>query len=646
MLKYTDILPLMILLFPLLSAISSYFIFKKRAGIAAVFFSALVLVYSISAVFFIPFNTGFELDWITVGNHHFEIGLYYDALAGLMLVVVSIVALLVSIFSLEYMKHDPGQPRYFALLGLFAFSMYGIVLSSNLLLTFIFWELVGFSSYLLIGFWFEKEAPSISSLKAFLMNKIGDIGFLLGIFILFAFFKTLNIQDLITLDPVHSSIPGTLLIMMGLGLFLAAVGKSAQFPLQAWLPSAMTGPTPVSALIHAATMVAAGVYLMVRVFPLLAQEVLVVIGIVGGLTAFMGAFAAFAQNDIKKVLAYSTVSQLGYMIMAIGAGLPEAAFFHLITHAFFKAGLFLSAGSIIHYYHDTRHEADFDPQDIRNMGGLSRVLPSTFIAFTLCMLSLAGLPLFSGFLSKELILNGLMSADHLPGYVVFFGFVSVFMTAAYMARLYFKVFFNQVSAGGKYSEASMVKWPLFCLSLLSIAFIFTVNPLNPSGTWILNMLGAVQNVTEAQHSLMVPILSIGLALSGLMISYLYVQKELLKGPMRLVKSMVHGVSNNNFYLDQMYHFMIVEGSIRVARLASWWDQKVIDRGVNYIGGSQVVLAYLVSWIDLRVVDGLIHLMTRLVSFMGHRTRQVQGGNVQAYLAWAVAGVLLIFYFLN
>lgn len=646
MLRYTDIVQLSILMLPLVGALLSFFVFKKRPGETLVVFFGFVLIYAIYAYFLIPYDSGVEVSWLVVGNHEFRIGLYYDQLAGIMTIVVAIVALLVALFSIEYMKHDEARPRYFAQLGLFAFSMYGIVLSSNLLLTFIFWELVGFSSYLLIGFWFAKEAPSISSLKAFLMNKIGDVGFLLGIFILFAFFKTLNIQELIGLDPVNAAIPPALLIAMGIGLFLAAVGKSAQFPLQTWLPDAMTGPTPVSALIHAATMVAAGVYLMVRVFPLLAPEVLTIIGVTGGITAFMGAFAAFAQNDIKRILAFSTVSQLGYMIMAVGAGFPVVGFFHLTTHAFFKAGLFLCSGSIIHYYHETNHTAGFDPQDIRNMGGLRKVLPVTFLAFTLCMLSLAGLPLFSGFLSKEMILNGLMVADHLPGFVVIFGLASVFMTAAYMARLYFRVFFSQSKDEPRYQESWLMKLPLILLALLSMGLIFSPNPFSPEGSWILPILAVFTGSVSAGHSILVTIVSVGLALSGLLFSYLYVEKGMLAGMVTLAKKYLFAISNKNFFLDDIYILAIVNGSKRFAGISYWWDQKVIDRLVNGIGKTQVVVAYLTGWFDKNIVDGLINFIHMLISFIGNRTRQIQGGNLQNYLAWAVFGLLLIFYFFD
>jgi NADH-quinone oxidoreductase subunit L len=642
----TNIILLYILLLPLLSGAASYFLFRKKAGITLVFFSTALLVLSLVSFSYLAVGTSLSVTWFAIGNQSFEVGLYYDALAGIMLIVVAIVALLVAIFSLEYMKHDEAKARYFSLLGLFAFSMYGIVLSSNLLLTFVFWELVGFSSYLLIGFWFEKAAPPISSFKAFLMNKIGDVGFLLGIFILFSFFKTLDIQTLLSLDILSASIPHTWLIVMGLGLFLAAVGKSAQFPLQTWLPDAMSGPTPVSALIHAATMVAAGVYLMVRLFPLLAPEVLTVIGVIGGVTAFMGAFAAFAQNDIKKILAYSTVSQLGYMIMAIGAGFPLAAFFHLTTHAFFKAGLFLCAGSIIHYYHETRDEKGFDAQDITNMGGLKTVLPYTNIAFILCMLSLAGLPLFSGFLSKEMILNGLASATHLPTFVVVFGFASVFMTAAYMGRLYFKVFFGTGQSSPDFSEALTVKWPLIFLSVLSLGIVFSWNPLNTNQVWLIDVLRNFASGNTSEHSMVVLVLSVGLSLGGLLFSYLYIEKKAFVGLMKRVKVVMYKTSNQNFYLDTMYQLVIVGGTNQLSSISYWLDKRVIDRFVNLVGETEMVVSHLVGWLDKYVVDGLVRMVTYLAKAIGNKTRGVQGGNLQSYLTWAVFGILIFFYFLN
>ncbi|MFW5762562.1 MAG: NADH-quinone oxidoreductase subunit L, partial [Cyclobacteriaceae bacterium] len=423
----------------------------------------------------------FRFTWfkLAIGSaeYIFTAGLLINDLSVLMLVVVTLVSFLVHVYSIAYMQHDPHFIRYFAYLGLFTFSMLGIVVSDNLLTIFMFWELVGLSSYLLIGFWFTKKSASNAAKKAFIVNRIGDLGFLIGLMILWSQFKTLDLvalQNLMadskimngqwlstyTLGNIFGQnlMPEFWITVAGFGLFCGAVGKSAQFPLQVWLPDAMEGPTPVSALIHAATMVAAGVFLLARVFPLLDFQVLNLIAFVGAATAFMGAFAAFAQNDIKKVLAFSTISQLGYMVMGIGVGAYEAATFHLLTHAFFKAGLFLAAGAVITAMHGAEfsfkkndNPVHLDVQDMRLMGGLRRQLPFTFIVFLIAAAALAGIPFFSGFLSKDAILTSSIGYARVladEGNSIFYlvpvlGFITVMMTAMYMTRQIILVFFGK-----------------------------------------------------------------------------------------------------------------------------------------------------------------------------------------------------------
>ncbi len=386
-----------------------------------------------------------SVNWFTVGNYTFTIQLLIDKLSAAMLVVVSFISLLVQIYSTEYMKGDKQYSRYFAYLGLFTFSMFCIVLSGNLLLLYIGWELVGLSSYLLIGFWRERTDAALASRNAFVINRIGDTGFLLGIIILFTQFNTL---DLSTLTSGSISVDSSFwMTVAGIGLFCGCIAKSAQFPLQIWLPGAMAGPTPVSALIHAATMVAAGVFLLARVFPLLNSDVLTIIAITGAITAFMGAVAALFQTDIKRLLAFSTISQLGYMVMGMGVGAYGPALFHLFTHAFFKACLFLSAGAVIHALHTVEHELHlhFDTQDMRLMGGLRRKMPFTFICYLVAGLSLAGLPFFSGFLSKDAILTGALSwaesKNHFLWYIIpDIGFISALLTAMYVGRQLLLIF--------------------------------------------------------------------------------------------------------------------------------------------------------------------------------------------------------------
>ncbi|SHK19064.1 NADH-quinone oxidoreductase subunit L [Reichenbachiella agariperforans] len=643
MVDLNSILMLAILLLPLVGGLLAYMAGNRGGGVTIATVFAAVLGIAVWSFLTIPAGTNLQADWIRLGEYSFAVGLWYDQLTGIMVMVVALIALLVAVFSMEYMKHDESRARYFGLLGLFAFSMYGIVLSSNLLLTFVFWELVGFSSYLLIGFWFDQVKPPLSSFKAFVMNKVGDAGFLLGIFVLYAYFKTLNIAELLVLAEAGLDIPDAMLFMAGLGLFLAAVGKSAQFPLQTWLPDAMTGPTPVSALIHAATMVAAGVYLLVRVFPLLSPDVLQLIGVIGGVTAFTGAFAAFAQNDIKKILAYSTVSQLGYMVMAIGAGFPVAAFFHLVTHAFFKAGLFLCAGSIIHYFHETNHDHDFDAQDIRNMGGLRAVLPITFVTFTICTLSLAGIPLFSGFLSKELVIGGILSSD-LPSIVSIFALVSVFMTAAYMGRLYFRVFFG-TQVKSRFVENIKMKLPLMVLTALSFWAVFTLNPFG-SHNGVTDSLAQIIFNPEMAHYTWLPILSVVLAVSGILVAYLYVEKGMLVKPVSASKKIWGGLSANNFYLDYFHRKIVAGGAMKGASFLFFFDKKILDRLIDLLAKAEVVFAHFVGLIDKHVVDGLVKLLAWTARFAGGRTRKLQSGNVQMYFVWALFGLLIIVYFLT
>ena len=340
----------------------------------------------------------------------FSLSFWLNNIAVLLLCIVTFVSFLVHLYSLEYMKGEKGFARYYSFLGLFTLSMVGIVLADSLLTIFIFWELVGFSSYLLIGFWYNKESAAKASLKAFLVNRIGDAGFLIALMIIWSKAGTFNLIELKTILSISQ--PDVWWTIAGFGVLSGVIGKSAQFPLQIWLPDAMEGPTPVSALIHAATMVAAGIYLLARIYVLFDPVVLDVIAVIGALTAFMGAVAALTQTDIKRVLAFSTISQLGYMVLGMGVGAYGAALFHLTTHAFFKACLFLSAGAIIHALHEAQKDGNhFDAQDMRFMGGLRKKMPITFAAFSISALALAGVPFFSGFLSKDAILNGSITLD-------------------------------------------------------------------------------------------------------------------------------------------------------------------------------------------------------------------------------------------
>jgi len=411
--------------------------------------------------------------WLTVGDRALlNTGILIDNVTAVMLLVVTIVSTLVHLFSIGYMHGDPKYNRFFAYLSIFSFSMLGLVLAESFLFIYIFWELVGLSSYLLIGFWFEKKSASDAGKKAFIVNRVGDFGFLIGILIIYATCGVLG-YDQVFLAIGEGKLSGTLLTLAGIGVFCGAIGKSAQFPLHVWLPDAMEGPTPVSALIHAATMVAAGVYLVGRVYPMFTPDAFLFIACFGLITLFLTATIALAQNDIKKVLAYSTCSQLGYMIMGLGVGGYTAGLAHLTTHAAFKACLFLGSGSVIHAVHS---------QDIQEMGGLRKKMPITFVTFLIATLAISGVPGFSGFYSKDMILAaalefGMKSAN--PLHMIFFvgALFTAGLTAFYMFRLVILTFFGAPKDHHKYdhaheSPASM--WvPLVVLAGLSFSFWYS-----------------------------------------------------------------------------------------------------------------------------------------------------------------------------
>jgi NADH-quinone oxidoreductase subunit L len=431
------------------------------------------------------------LPWMAVGTRAvFNTGILIDNLTAVMLLVVTGVSTLVHLFSIGYMHGDPRYSRFFAYLSIFSFSMLGLVLAESLLFIYIFWELVGLSSYLLIGFWFEKKSAADACKKAFIVNRVGDFGFLIGILIIYATCGVLGYEE-VFLAIGEGKLSGTLLTLAGIGVFAGAIGKSAQFPLHVWLPDAMEGPTPVSALIHAATMVAAGVYLVGRVYPIFTPDAFLVIASIGLITLFITATIALAQNDIKKVLAYSTCSQLGYMIMGLGVGGYTAGLAHLTTHAAFKACLFLGSGSVIHAVHS---------QDIQEMGGLRKKMPITFVTFLIATLAISGVPGFSGFYSKDMILGaalefGMKSQN--PLHMIFFlgALLTAGMTAFYMFRLVILTFFGKPRDHHKFDhahESPANMWvPLVILATLSFSFWYSgwFGTLNPKPKSVANLAG-------------------------------------------------------------------------------------------------------------------------------------------------------------
>lgn len=580
----------------------------------------------------------------------FNMGMLIDRESSLMMLIITFVSLLVTIFSTTYMKGDQHYSRYFSYLQLFSFSMLGLVLVNNLIGIYLFWELVGLSSYLLIGFWQHKPTANRASKKAFLLNRIGDAGFLIGIGAIFALYQKLGITELQQVAVISSD--SYLHWIAGFGLLCGAIGKSAQFPLSIWLPDAMEGPTPVSALIHAATMVAAGVYLLVRFSFLLTADVQLLAALIGSITAFMAAFSALSQTDIKKVLAYSTVSQLGYMIMAIGVGAPALALFHLLTHAFFKACLFLSSGSVIHSLHEAGHitHHDFDAQDMRLMGGLRRKLPVTFWAFIISGCSLAGLPFFSGFLSKDAILIAMADQASTQGGILYLclalGLIGAFFTAFYVGRMLWNVFFGElrnpeIQVHIKESGWA-VKAPIALLAILSTWLIFSLNPLNGSQSWALPL-----HTDESSNlHLIIELLSISIAIGGLLIAYLIYGKAQFSGIKKVFSegSFLHKLSFNFWFMDVLYMKTVKIVAISFTKFLALFDKQWVDGLVHLFSISSVVVGHILAWADRNIIDGTVHVVTGLANRTGSATRSIQGGKIQLYFIWGMIGLLALVYF--
>ncbi|HEY6952119.1 MAG TPA: NADH-quinone oxidoreductase subunit L [Bacteroidota bacterium] len=546
-----------------------------------------------------------------IGPFSWTLGFAIDNLSAIMLVVVNIVSSLVHLFSIGYMQGDVRYGRYFSYLGVFTFSMLGIVLTNNFFLMYVSWELVGLSSYLLIGHWFEKKSASDASKKAFVVNRIGDVGMFIGIMILYANFNTFSFDAIFgAIKAGHIPFGSEAwLTAAGILIFCGAIGKSAQFPLHVWLPDAMEGPTPVSALIHAATMVAAGVYLVARTFVMMTGDALTVIAYIGAITAFISATIAIAQNDIKKVLAYSTVSQLGYMVMGLGVGAYTAGFFHLTTHAMFKAGLFLCSGSVIHAMHHALHHANdhhTDAQDIRNMGGLRKTMPVTFLTFLIFSLAISGVPFTSGFLSKDEILAGTLAYGNLTGHYLIpvIGFFVAGLTAFYMFRLVILTFLgehkDQHRVEALHESPKVMTIPLVVLATLCFFMFFTGNP-NPFSNqgWFTHAIERPTSVVpatvaapgneafeEALHHAHVPamILSLTIAGLGILIAFAtYYWKKISADAVAGALKPVHQFFLNKWYFDELYEWLFVGGTKGFANVLRWFDNTIIDGFVNGVG---------------------------------------------------------------
>jgi NADH-quinone oxidoreductase subunit L len=544
--------------------------------------------------------------WIQSGSLNIGCDLVVDRLTAVMLLVVTGIGLLIHIYSIGYMNHEEGYSRFFSYLNLFMFFMLVLVLAANLLVMFVGWEGVGLCSYLLVGFYFKEKFAADAANKAFIVNRIGDFGFSLAIFLTVVVFGTLDfgrIAGAVSGMPVETS--AHLLTAITLLLFLGAAGKSAQFPLYVWLPDAMAGPTPVSALIHAATMVTAGVYMIARVSFLYDHAPLAmhVVALVGLFTAVFAATIGLVQNDIKKVFAYSTVSQLGYMFLGLGVGAYSAGIFHLMTHAFFKALLFLGAGSVIHGL--------AGEQDLRHMGGLRKAMPITFITLGIASLAISGFPGFSGFFSKDAILSAAYARSP---WMFWVGAITAGLTAFYVFRAFFMTFFGEYRGHQHPHESPLVMTvPLSVLALLSLLGGFLSVPTWLSPTYPV----AEEHMFPMLVSALCGILGIAVA------AWLYLARPALAESMKASAGPVYTLLENKYYVDEIYAETVVKPLLGASRSLLW---RGVDQGL----------------IDAGLVTGL----ARVVRGWGSLFRQWQSGSIRNYATWILAGSLLVIFVLG
>jgi len=614
-------LPWLILFLPLLAAVLITLFLQRDPHFSAIVSIGAVLVsFFVSVVLLAQYlaygrTPEISLHWLQVGSLNIDFGLHFDSLSLLMLLIVTGVGSVIHIYSIGYMHDDPGFSRFFASLSLFMFSMIGVVLSNNFFQMFCFWELVGLSSYLLIGFWYERPAAADAAKKAFLVNRLGDFGFLTGIVLAWAMTGTLNFSGMrehLVRDPELFDTAATI---VGLLIFCGAVGKSAQFPLHVWLPDAMEGPTPVSALIHAATMVAAGVYMLCRVFLISSQFftpfTLHVISWIGGITALLSALIAVQQDDIKRILAYSTLSQLGYMVMAVGFASPPAAMFHLTTHAFFKALLFLAAGAVIHAL---SHE-----QNIWKMGGLREKIPVTYWTFLAGTLALCGVWPLSGFFSKDAILAAAWEHSRTLFAV---GVLVAFLTTFYMFRLFIVVFLGKPNSALRAHppKARVIAYPLVLLAVASVAggfmgirqFIAPQYPPPAPGVAAAAIFAPFEPFREAPYAAMMGLAAFAVGLAAAYFYYAGAASDPLPAKMPALSNALR----HAFYFDDFYAEVVDLFHDTPARAANLLD---------------------------KIIQLLVRLVHGTAEGLGRVLRLLQTGNLQTYSLLMAAGVALALY---
>ncbi|MGI6224673.1 MAG: NADH-quinone oxidoreductase subunit L [Peptococcales bacterium] len=603
---------------PLVAFILITFLFKRFKML-----SALTAIFSMVIAFFLSLDIlrvvlinpeinmnnpiEFALPWLDMNGLFIEMGALIDPLTAGMLFVVTFISLLVMIYSIGYMQDDPGFSRFFSYLALFVFSMLGLVISNNYFQMFVFWELVGLCSYLLIGFYFYKDSAANANKKAFVTNRVADFGFMLGIIVLYIYFDTFNFGQLA--EAINASNDLGFLTLAAILVFVGPIGKSGQFPLHVWLPDAMEGPTPVSALIHAATMVAAGVYLLARGFILFASApgAIEFIAYLGGFTAIFAATIAITQRDFKRILAFSTLSQLGYMVMAIGIGSLTAGMFHLTTHAFFKALMFLCAGSVIHALHK---------QDIFEMGGVFKEMKITGTCMVIGGLAIAGIPPFAGFWSKDEILLAAKDNGFTLLYII--AAITAFLTAFYMFRLIFVAFFGEKRSNFHAHESPLTMTiPLMILAVFSIFGGFIGAPFVEHGFASYIYFGEPHHPTP---DLLVMGSSTLIALGGIFLAWLvYIKRAISAEKIAQKYAPLYKFLYNKWYIDEIYQ---------------WFFDKIV-----------LTISSVFNWCDRYIVDGIAHAFAWIIRTIGAKGRYIHTGSLQTYGLVIFTAVVVIVLFL-
>jgi NADH-quinone oxidoreductase subunit L len=621
---------------------------SRRTDAAALAIIGQIVALALAVAAFLPtlqspaYRAIHNFTWFTFGDDALRIGWVLDPLAAAMLVMITLVGLCIFIFSIGYMADDKDFTRFFAYLSFFSAAMLGVVIANSLLLLFVCWELVGLASYLLIGFWIHKPSAAAAAKKAFITTRIGDLGFFLGILWLYGGSGTLLFYDdgRGCLESAALLALGASATFVALLIFCGAIGKSGQFPLHIWLPDAMEGPTPVSALIHAATMVAAGVFLVARVYPLFSlggidgvTPSLTVVVWIGVITALMASLIALGQFDIKRILAYSTVSQLGLMMVSLGVGGVAAGMMHLIAHGFFKALLFLGAGSVIH---GCDHE-----QDIRKMGGLRRLMPVTFVTYAIGMMTLSGVPLlFSGAWTKEEILHATAHwpSSRVPYYLILAGVV---LTALYMTRQIIYVFFGNRRAACEHAHESpaVMTMPLIVLAICSIVFSVVLTPAWPWLHWYLNGEQAQFEIGPLIQPML--LLSLALVAGGIVLGVVIYRKAGETDPLAQTQPALFRFLENKMWLDELYDRTVVAFSQMAARASDWMDRYVWDGGVHVFGRLGQFVGIVSTNLDERGINAGVDETTAGTRGLGRLISGWHSGQIQTYLRAVGVSVLAL-----